>query len=150
MKSGIIYFFIIVSALSLQNCRSLNNQNQATAQNCKALIVDADLFQRSFRTPQLSYNIDTAFIDGQTLKIDIGYDGGCGEHDFNFIWDGSRLQNTPPVFRLVLRHENAGETCGRQLKSTLCFSMKDFAGEHGQLQIQGWGNEIDLAGLQKP
>ena len=151
MKSGIISLFILASAaLSLQNCRSLNNQNQASAQNCKALIVDADLFQRSFRKPQLSYIIDTAYIDGQTLKVDIGYNGGCGDHDFNFIWDGSRLQNNLPVFRLVLRHENAGEACERQIKRSLCFSMQDFAGEQGHLQIQGWRSDIDLASLQKP
>ena len=150
MKSGIISLFVIASALSLQNCRSLNNQNQTTSQNCKALIVDADLFQRSFRKPQLSYVIDTAYIEEQSLKVEIGYDGGCGDHDFNFIWDGSRLQNNRPVFRLVLKHENGGESCERQIKRSLCFSMADFAGEKGQLQIQGWGSAIDLNRLEMP
>ncbi len=145
MKTGTYsIIFIILAAFSLQNCRSLNNQSQKISKDCQALIVDAEIFQQSVRQPQLSYVIDTAYIDGQTLKLDVAYNGGCEDHDFLFLWDGVRLPSNPPVFRLILKHENSGDSCGQYIQKSLCFSIHEFGEESGKLQIQGWSDALAL------
>ena len=143
MKPGINSIILLtITVMTLQNCRSLNSQNQHTAENCKAVITDAHIFQKSIRQPQLSYAIDTAYVVGQTLKVDVSYNDGCATHDFVSIWDGSVLESDPPIFRLTLKHEKSGEGCERSMKKSLCFSIGNLGEEPGILQLQGWSEAL--------
>ena len=47
-----------------------------------------------------SYSIDTAFIYGDFLKINVSYGGGCEDHIFNLVHEFFALRD-PPVHVLL-------------------------------------------------
>ena len=70
-----------------------------------------------------SYTIDTAFIYGDFLKINVGYGGGCEDHIFNLV-HGFLFCGTPPVHvPLYLTHNSNNDNCEAALVQELCFDI---------------------------
>ena len=71
------------------------------------------------------YNIDTAFIYGDFLQINISYGGGCEEHIFNLVQE-PLFCGTPPVhIPLYLTHNSNNDNCEAVLIEELCFDISE-------------------------
>jgi hypothetical protein len=71
------------------------------------------------------YNIDTAFIYGDFLQINISYGGGCEEHIFNLVQE-PLFCSTPPVHvPLYLTHNSNNDNCEAVLIEELCFDISE-------------------------
>ena len=72
-----------------------------------------------------SYTIDTAFIYGDFLKINISYGGGCEDHIFNLV-NEFLFCGTPPVHvPLYLTHNSNNDNCEAALVQELCFDISN-------------------------
>ena len=79
-----------------------------------------------------SYYIDTTFIYGDFLQINIEYAGGCEDHIFNLVHEFI-FCGTPPVYiSIKLRHNANEDLCEALITEDLCFDISSiYAGyEH--------------------
>ncbi len=65
------------------------------------------------------FGIDTIFIEGDSLKLHVGYSGGCAIHQFN-LW---ALENSDENPHLMLEHIGNGDMCEAYLTEWLSFSL---------------------------
>ncbi len=60
------------------------------------------------------------------LKIQVVYQGGCQEHDFELdVWTGFLL-SIPPQAELYLSHDAHGDTCTENVEKLLSFDLTRF------------------------
>lgn len=67
-----------------------------------------------------SYN-DPYFLDEGTLFINVGYSGGCEEHDFDLMWDGSFEDSDNASLYLI--HDANNDVCEAYANETLEFDL---------------------------
>jgi hypothetical protein len=58
-------------------------------------------------------------LDGDALRVDVSYGGGCKEHLFRVCWDGSFMESNPVQVALALQHESNDDPCDAALSSSL-------------------------------
>ena len=65
------------------------------------------------------------------LEIKLGYSGGCADHDFELVWNGSYdTFRERPITSLALIHNGNGDICEAYVSETLTFKFPDvFDGE---------------------
>ena len=72
-----------------------------------------------------SYTIDTAFIYGDFLKINISYGGGCEDHIFNLVHEFLFCGTLPVHVPLYLTHNSNNDNCEAALVQELCFDISN-------------------------
>jgi len=70
-----------------------------------------------------SFAIDTAFIDGDLLHLEVSYRGGCKEHDFTLYSTGAVLFTNPPGTETYLSHDAREDTCQKAIQEELAFDL---------------------------
>ncbi len=62
---------------------------------------------------------------GNELLVEVGFSGGCAEHDFELIWDETiDTSNQRPSVKFALMHNANGDMCEAYLQKTLRFDLK--------------------------
>ena len=74
--------------------------------------------------PQNCFATDAAQItdvalEGNILKINITYRGGCQEHTFGLYGETAFLQSNPPHWSLYLSNDAQGDTCTENMEKLL-------------------------------
>jgi hypothetical protein len=72
-----------------------------------------------------SYNIDTAFIFGDFLKVNVSYGGGCEDHIFNLVHEFLFCGTSPIHVPLYLTHNSNNDNCEAALAQELCFDISN-------------------------
>ena len=89
------------------------------------------------------------FLDGDILYLSPGYGGGCENHSFEMIWDGSFTDSEHS--NLYLIHDEQGETCKNYETQNLKFDLStirlayetEFAVTEGDLQLRIYNKAED-------
>ena len=68
-------------------------------------------------------DIFDAWIEGDTLKVDIGHSGGCAEHGYALWTTRASTRSLPPQHSVLLTHDANGDMCEAYLRRTLDFSL---------------------------
>ena len=91
-----------------------------------------------FSMPGFALNIDTAYLDGRCLVVDVRRSGGCGSVSVDLIWNGSMMKSMPP--QVPLRLLGRGEDpCRAEVRQQYRFEISTL--NNGQplvIQLQGW------------
>ena len=84
-----------------------------------------------------------AQVDGDCLRLKVGYSGGCKEHFFDLYWSGDWDKTKPPVAHLYLAHNGNGDACEAIKTEKLGFALNQvrFPG-NGQVIV-----EVHAAGV---
>jgi len=94
-----------------------------------------------FATPGFALNIDTAYLDGRCLVVDVRRSGGCGSVSVDLIWNGSLMKSMPP--QVPLRLLGRGEDpCRGEVRQQYRFEISTL--NNGQALI------IHLQGFNSP
>ena len=74
---------------------------------------------------QDSFRIDTASVDGDLLRLDVSYEGGCenAEHSFELYTTNVLEKTNPPKAPTWLLHDADGDSCGETIQETLSFDL---------------------------
>jgi len=86
-----------------------------------------------------SVSIDTA---RQELQIEVSYSGGCATHDFELIWPENIIAIFPPVYPVILNHEDNGDMCEALPTETLIIDLTDKALGFNQFTINNMIVEV--------
>ena len=75
--------------------------------------------------PQDSFRIDTASVDGDLLRLDVSYEGGCddADHEFALYSTGPTVFTNPPGTETFLSHDAGGDTCTETVQKELAFDL---------------------------
>ena len=53
----------------------------------------------------------SVWVEGDTLFVNVGYGGGCQEHEFTMYWNGFWAESAPPQTGVFLVHEGNDDFC---------------------------------------
>lgn len=74
---------------------------------------------------QAPYFLDSAYIKGTELWIEVSFSGGCREHDFIVVWPEVITMIYPPDFGISLHHSNKGDNCEALITDTLKIDLRE-------------------------
>ena len=91
--------------------------------------------------------IDTAFITGNTMTLEVTYGGGCEKHMFKLEGSKSISKSLPPIRNIRLAHIAKADMCKALIKKTLRYDISEFAykkeaGSEIFLNIEGYDGNI--------
>ena len=78
------------------------------------------------------FEIEAVVRQGDTLRVNVAYGGGCEEHHFNVIWDGTILTSTPCSINLIIEHDAHGDQCEAYFRETLIINLNQLIGENDE------------------
>jgi len=82
------------------------------------------------------FSIDTVFVDGDSLRMHIGYSGGCEIHQFN-LWALETGLDGDGDLHLMPEHIGNGDMCEAYLHEWLSFSLAPIR-ESDQNEVTFW------------
>ena len=88
------------------------------------------------------FSIDSVIIDGDTLRMHVGYSGGCAIHQFN-LWALESGLDGGGDLHLMLEHIGNGDMCEAYLREWLTFSLRPIQ-QNGTNEVKFWlrGNPV--------
>ncbi len=75
------------------------------------------------RIPMDGFRMDSAYVLGDFLHLQVSYSGGCRDHDFN-LWKLPPNALDPPPVELMLSHDANEDMCEAYITEWLVFSLK--------------------------
>ncbi len=57
------------------------------------------------------YALNSAIIDGDILKVNLSYSGGCETHQFTLVASNTFLESFPVQLHVYIAHNANGDTC---------------------------------------
>ncbi|MCA9737256.1 MAG: hypothetical protein R3E98_03780 [Gemmatimonadota bacterium] len=66
-------------------------------------------------------------VAGDTLTLEVRYGGGCAEHRFQVVGQGSFQESWPVGLALILAHDAGDDPCDGLLQTTLRFDLTPVA-----------------------
>ena len=113
----ILIFFVLIS------CEKDSNLNDSTREL-------RYLSEYPGRETSLDmFSVDSVFIDGDSLKMNVGYSGGCAVHQFN-LWALETGLDGKGAIHIMLEHIGNNDHCEAYLHEWLAFSIEP-------LQVKG-------------
>lgn len=90
--------------------------------------------------------IKSASIDGNTMKLEVTYSGGCVDQHFDLVGQPVVMKSFPPK-RNVELVRSGGDNCRELVSKTLFFDLKELAqnksdGAEIILLLNGYKNEL--------
>ena len=67
------------------------------------------------------FEVNQVEINGNCLKINVSYSGGCAEHEFKLLWYPNRCGTPPEMLELV--HNANGDLCEAYPSETVSFDL---------------------------
>ncbi|MEM1355122.1 MAG: hypothetical protein AAGC44_15700 [Planctomycetota bacterium] len=69
------------------------------------------------------FQLDSAVVEGNVLKITVTYAGGREEHAFALYWSGISTRSRPPQLPMVLKHDANGDMAEALITRTIEFDL---------------------------
>ena len=69
------------------------------------------------------YTLNTTVIEGDTLKLNVSYGGGCETHQFTLIASKLFLESSPVQLHISIAHNANGDTCEAYLTEDYHFDL---------------------------
>jgi hypothetical protein len=146
MKSYILFTAALI-LFSCSNAKKMsqkmeNNSNSVNPSEMKIALL-GDNNQSSLQT-----TINEVVLNGNILKLSIGYTGGCTQHQFDLIGNEMISKSLPPIRSINLIHKtNEEESCKRAMYDTLYFDISNLAyqksnGSVIKLNLADWKEQI--------
>ena len=67
--------------------------------------------------------LQSAHLEGMTLRLDVSYAGGCKDHSFAAVSPTGVLESLPPQIAVLLRHDGDGDQCEAAIRQDLSFDI---------------------------
>lgn len=139
-----ILFVLLGLTLVSGACSARKNATKQTQKPPRELLV-ASIGKIPEKSDHVS--IDTAYIDGNVLTLEVNYGGGCKDHTFQLIGSETIGKSLPPVRGVKLVHQANEDHCRAIVEKTLHFDVSALAynqdaGAEIYLAIDGYKEKI--------
>ena len=85
----------------------------------EVVVINNDAWDKYSMDP---FRLDSVYIKGDFLFMQVGYSGGCSEHEFDLLRLPPNALEPPPI-ELALSHNANGDACEAYLTRWLVFSL---------------------------
>jgi hypothetical protein len=85
------------------------------------LVIPAEPGQETTRLDPA--RILSAAVEGDLLRVEVEFGGGCRPHHFSLLHGGEFMESLPVQVRLQLAHDGHGDLCRALLRRTLVFDL---------------------------
>lgn len=140
-------FVVAAGCKAKKNRPSGNGSDQTNKPEMEKLIIEPDV-----QVPGnvLSYEILRAWIDKDTLVVQVTYSGGCKNHFFSLVSNGMFMKSVPPKLNVVMFHSGETDECRQVIEHTLKFDITSgryMGDKYGKVMIRldGWPEELEYA-----
>jgi hypothetical protein len=141
-----ILLIVMVSAVSTISCRlkkSASSQQVELKQSvsgCLPMTLEEEPF-----LPVASdlFDIDSAWIEGNCLKIAVVYSGGCGTVDFQLYYNEKAMKSMPPQKSLFLAFTD-NDPCRAMIQDIVRFDLGPF-----EAMARAGGVVLNLSGHEQ-
>lgn len=88
----------------------------------------------------------SVWVEGDMLFVNVGYGGGCQEHEFTMYWNGLWAESAPPQTGVRLIHDANNDFCEAYLSETLQFDLSSITDQYQtfHFNVQGSTKSIPL------
>lgn len=127
MKYSFVFIFILIFSFGCEKSK---------------VPVDADWTARYLNdypdreTSMDAFSMDSVYVDGDSLRLHLGYSGGCAIHQFNMWILETGLDNEGEP-HLMLEHIGNDDMCEAYLREWLSFSLQ-LLKEDGKSEVSFW------------
>jgi hypothetical protein len=129
----IVTIFLIGCGNSKNAANSENTEgNEKATPSAKKAILSQDIAK--FRDTE-SYNIKSINLQGNILELNITYNGGCTDHEFELVGSAFITKSLPPKRIVQLYHHKSNDDCRELVHETLYFDISDFAYQNSEIII---------------
>ena len=73
-----------------------------------------------------SVDVISAEVVGDSLRVVVGYGGGCGDHRFSLMTSGPAMKSLPPKQPVVVVHESTGDPCRALIQNEQMFDLSGY------------------------
>jgi len=121
----LLFFLLLVFAVACSLIKNQNTAENSEQENTKIMEVKDLIIDQQFRLSydEIDYNIKNARIDAEILTVSVAYKGGCGQHNFDIVFNGMYAKSLPVKAALYLKHEAINETCQRDTIEEIKFDI---------------------------
>lgn len=123
--------------LSCGNSKSLNSETTETIEkqgpSAKKAILSQDIGK--FRNTE-PYSILDIELNANILQLNITYNGGCTDHEFELVGSSFITKSMPPKRLIQLYHHKSNDDCRELVHETLYFDISVFAHSNGEIVLQ--------------
>lgn len=112
---------IALLSIGLLACAS-KKESEKSAKNVKESkenIISANARTGEFAKENDPFTIDTAYIKGNQLFVDVTFGGGCKDHNFELIGSPMIAKSYPAQRAIQLVHSANGDNCKALVKKTV-------------------------------
>ena len=122
-----IFFFLITAAIF--SCKNDPDDLNGTRSSEVILTVNqsdySDAVQNRSSSKSDPFDLKDIVITEDSVKITVGYSGGCRKHIFEIIWNETLSSTIPSRTSLIILHNANGDMCEAYITETLVFSISD-------------------------
>lgn len=114
MKNSFL-LFLLISCFSCSDISDSVELSDRTLHHKVETQLSADHL-KEFNDP---FFLDSVYIKGTELWMEVAYSGGCEKHDFMVAWPEVITMVYPPDFGVTLYHDSNGDACEVFIHDTL-------------------------------
>ncbi len=141
-----IIVLLVVSIITFSSC-----DKDDVSKNIESIeyTVDYQQYLHASKSDNFGdpFEIDNVLKLESILSIDVKYGGGCQEHSFEIIWDGTMINSNPPTVKFILVHNANNDMCEAYLSEKLKIDLNElmaanYVSELNVTIINGYNKEI--------
>lgn len=122
---GLLIFSTVVSAAGIMignrgYINHISTRRDILPDDIAPIILDDDFYQGAPRD-HVCFNIVELSLD--ILTLNIGYSGGCEDHDFALVGPTTFMESNPVQTIIVLSHDDHNDPCDAWLTEELSFDL---------------------------
>lgn len=134
-----IFKFIVVAVLFFITACDNNTEIEDDTNNLAEvdLIIDQQKFLKADADRKKgdgdnsdSFEIQNVKRDGDILKVQVSYSGGCEKHIFDVLYEGTVLLSHPCQIKIILKHDANNDSCEAQLTEILEIDLVKLIGDN--------------------
>lgn len=94
------------------------------------------------------YELLSAEVVGDSLRVQVAYSGGCGEHFWYVSPAGPLMKSLPPKQPLRLEHRSPGDPCRARFQETFTFDLRPYRGTPRGVTVillENWNTPLTYA-----
>lgn len=133
--SKIIIAFLMVSTFFL-----ISSCDKSTSEcNYIVEVSEKDFMDGPYYS---STKVQNLTWDGTCLTVTFSYAGGCEDHSYDFVSDGSIAESLPPIITLGLIHDNT-DNCDALITESVTVDILDLPqlGDYGSIVFKFKGDD---------
>lgn len=121
--------FVLLFGILIYSCEEGTSVDLTSCP--EKVIYDTAMYNHGFYD---SFAYDSVWIEGDCLKANVLYGGGCGDVLFQLVWDGAVMESYPVQVRLKLSF----------MDNDLCKALihKDLAYDISMLKVGGSNHKV--------